>query len=75
MVNTFKSNEITRLIFDSLSRTAVTIVTDTDDRIVAISDHYVKILGRNKEDIIGQPVSKIIPNTNMPVIRKNGQPD
>jgi len=75
MVNTFKSNEITRLIFDSLSRTAVTIVTDTDDRIVAISDHYVKILGRNREDIIGQPVSKIIPNTNMPVIRKNGQPD
>ena len=75
MHDPFKSNEITRLIFDSLSRMAVTVVTDTDDRIVAISDHYVKILKRNREDILGQPVSKIIPNTNMPMIRKNGQPD
>ena len=75
MHDPFKSLEITRLIFDSLSRMAVTVVTDADDRIVAISDHYVKILKRKREDIIGQPVTKIIPNTNMPSIRKNGQPD
>jgi transcriptional regulator with PAS, ATPase and Fis domain len=75
MHDPFKSHEITRLIFDSLSRMAVTVITDADDRIVAISDHYVKILKRNRENIIGQPVSKIIPNTNMPMIRKNGQPD
>ncbi len=75
MNDSLKSHEITRLIFDSLSRMAVTVVTDADDRIVAISDHYVKILKRSREDIIGQPVSKIIPNTNMPTIRKTGQPD
>jgi len=71
----FEGHEITDLIFDSLSRMAVTIVTDSEDRITAISDHYAKILNRKKKDIIGQPVSKIIPNTYMPVIRKIGQPD
>ncbi len=54
---------------------AVTIVTDSEDRIIAISDHYAKILNRKEKDIIGQPVSRIIPNTRMPVIRKTGQPD
>jgi hypothetical protein len=49
----FEGHEITGLIFDSLSRTGVTIVTDSEDRIVAISDHYVKILNRKKKDIIG----------------------
>jgi transcriptional regulator with PAS, ATPase and Fis domain len=75
MNDPLKSHEITRLIFDSLSRMAVTVVTDADDRIVAISDHYVRILKRNREDIVGQPVSKIIPNTYMPTVRKTGQPD
>jgi len=75
MYGHFESHEITGLIFDSLSRTGVTIVTDSEDRIVAISDHYVKILNRKKKDIIGQPVFKIIPNTIMPMIRKAGQPD
>jgi transcriptional regulator with PAS, ATPase and Fis domain len=70
-----EGHEITSLIFDSLSRMAVTIVTDSEDRIIAVSDHYAKILNRKKKDIIGQPVSKIILNTYMPVIRKTGQPD
>ena len=75
MHRSFESREITGLIFDSLSRTGVTIVTDSEDRIIAISDHYAKILNRKKKDIIGQPISKIIPNTSMPMIRKTGEPD
>jgi transcriptional regulator with PAS, ATPase and Fis domain len=75
MYDPIKSHEITSLIFDNLSKTGVTVVTDSEDRIIAISDHYVKILNREKKDIIGHPVSKIIPNTIMPAIRKKGQPD
>jgi hypothetical protein len=48
----FESHEITSLTFDSLSRTAVTLVTDSEDRIIALSDHYAKILNRKKKDII-----------------------
>ncbi len=70
-----ESHELTGLIFDSLSRTGIAIVTDSEDRIVALSDHYVRVLNRKKKDIIGQPVSRIIPNTYMPVIRTAGQPD
>ncbi len=75
MIDPFKSLEITGLIFDSLSRMAVTIVTDSEDRIIAISDHYAKILNRKEKDIIGKPVSQIIPNTYMPTVRKTKQPD
>ena len=70
-----ESHELTSLIFDSLSRTGIAIITDSEDRIVALSDHYVRILNRKKKDIIGQPVSRIIPNTYMPVIRTTGQQD
>jgi transcriptional regulator with PAS, ATPase and Fis domain len=70
----FKSHELTNLIFNSLSRRGVTIVTDSEDRIIAINDIYTKILNRKKKDIIGQPVSIIIPNTIMPDIKKAGQP-
>ncbi len=70
----FEDHEITSLIFDSLSRTAITIVTDSEDRIIAISDHYAKILNRKKKDIIGQAIYKIIPTTRHPTIRKTGQP-
>lgn len=75
MYDPFKSHEITSLIFDSLSKVGVTIITDSEDRIIAISDYYAKILNREKKDIIGQPVSKIVTNTIMPTIRKKGQPD
>ncbi len=75
MVESLKRCDIAGMIFDSLSRMGVTIVTNERDRIVAISDHYVKILNRTKEEIIDQPISRIIPNTHMPEIRKKGQPD
>lgn len=61
------------MIFDSLSNSGITIVTDSEDRIISISDHYVKLLKRKRDDIIGQPVINIIPNTNMPDLRKKGK--
>jgi sensor histidine kinase regulating citrate/malate metabolism len=75
MNKTLQSDEIPGLIFDSLWRMTVAVVTDSEDRIVAISDHYAKILNLQKKDIIGQPVTEILPNTRTPMIRKTGQPD
>jgi transcriptional regulator with PAS, ATPase and Fis domain len=75
MNKTLKSDEIPGLIFDSLLRMTVAIVIDSEDRIVATSDHYAKILNLPQKDIIGQPITKIIPNTRTPMIRKTGKPD
>jgi hypothetical protein len=75
MNKTLKSDEIPRLIFDSLLRMTIAVVTDSEDRIVVTSDHYTKILNLEKKDIIGQPVTKIIPKTRTPIIRNTGQPD
>ncbi len=63
------------MIFDSLSSTGVTIVTDSEDRVVSVSDHYTKILKHKKSNIIGQPVLNIIPNTHMPEVREKGKPE
>jgi transcriptional regulator with PAS, ATPase and Fis domain len=71
----FDIREISSLILDSLSKTGITIVTDSEDRIVSLSSHYVRVLNREKEDIIGQHVSKIIPNSYMPVVRITRQQD
>ncbi len=51
-------HEIVNLIFESVSRTGVTIVTDSNDCIVAISDNYIKILNRKRKDVIGRHVSR-----------------
>jgi len=69
------NSEVKNLIFDSLSRMGVTIITDSKDHIVAVSDHYTKILNRKRKDIIGRHVSEVIPNTKMPDIRRSGNPD
>jgi sugar lactone lactonase YvrE len=45
----FDNHEINSLILDSLSKTGITIVTDSEDRIVSLSDHYVRILNRKQE--------------------------
>jgi len=73
MSKSLNHQEIASMIFDSLSSSGITIVTDSEDRVVSLSDHYVKILKQKKKDIIGQPVIKIIPNTNMPDVRKKGK--
>ena len=75
MHDPFGKNEIENLIFDSLSRMGVTIITDSKDHIIAVSDHYTKILNLKRKDILGRHVSDVIPNTKMPDIRKSGQPD
>jgi len=73
MGKSLNHKEIASMIFDSLSNSGITIVTDSEDRIISISDHYVKLLKRKRDDIIGQPVIKIIPNTSMPDVRKKGK--
>ena len=75
-MNDYSGNhEIVNLIFDSLSRMGVTIVTDSNDCIVAISDHYSRILNLRRKDILGRNVKDIITNTKMPDIRRSGKPD
>lgn len=75
MKETLTSNEIHDLIFDSLFKMTVAIVTDAQDRIAAVNDHYAKILNREAKEIIGCPVVEIIPNTYIPIVRQKGNPE
>ena len=59
MHDPFGKNEIENLIFDSLSRMGVTIITDSKDHIIAVSDHYTKILNLKRKDILGRHVSDV----------------
>lgn len=73
MNQSLSNQEIASMIFDSLSNSGITIVTDSEDRVVSISDHYIKLLKRRKEDVIGRPVIDVIPNTYMPELRRKGK--
>jgi len=67
--------EMVSLFFEHLASMTSVIVTDSEDRIIFITDWYAQQLKRPKEELIGVPVTKIIPNTYMVEARKNGKPE
>jgi transcriptional regulator with PAS, ATPase and Fis domain len=66
--------EIADLILDGLSSIGFAIATDMEDRVTYISDNYAEFMKHSQSDIIGKHVHQIIPNSNLPDIRKTGQP-
>lgn len=47
------------------------IVVDNHSIVTDISDRYSAFLGKPKEEIIGRPITDVIPNSKMPDIMKN----
>jgi transcriptional regulator with PAS, ATPase and Fis domain len=73
MKKAFTDQDIANLFFEGLGRTTSIIVADSDDRIIYINDWYANLLKIPKDQIIGKPIKKIIPNTNVPEVRKKGK--
>ena len=47
------------------------IVVDANAIVIDINDSYSSFLGRKKEDIVGRPITDIIPNSKMADIMIN----
>lgn len=58
-------SELAGHIFESLY---YFIVMDTEERIAYINRAYAEFLGSNPEDLVGQPITKVIPNTRLPLV-------
>ena len=50
------------------------MVIDENCRIIMVNQYYAEVLGRSKEEIIGRPVEEVVPNTQLPKVLKNGEP-
>ena len=59
-------------MFEKASAGAIAV--DRDARITWINDSYCQLLGVGEQDVIGQPVQRIIPRTRMPEVVANGDP-
>ncbi|MEQ8200768.1 MAG: sigma 54-interacting transcriptional regulator [Syntrophomonadaceae bacterium] len=50
------------------------IVVDKEGLVTMINDTYLKIVGREREDVLGKPISHISENCNLPQVLKTGEP-
>jgi len=73
MNKSYTDQDIANLFFEGLGRISSVIAADSDDRVIYINDWYANLLKRTKDEIIGKPIKQIIPNTNVPEIRKKGK--
>jgi len=60
------------LIQEALEAFPNLIIVDNKGIIVYINRKYLKLLGIDKNDVIGKHVTEIIPNTRMHIITKEG---
>lgn len=72
----FQEHEIFELIVNSFSHVGPIIATDSEDKVTFVSDDYVRMLKfKKKEDIVGKHILNVVSNSNIPAVRKAGQPD
>jgi len=45
-------------------------ITNTDGNFVAVNDNYVKLYGFEKEDLVGQAFTKVVPKENRAALKK-----
>jgi transcriptional regulator with PAS, ATPase and Fis domain len=73
---TLADQKIFELIVNSFSHVGPIIATDSEDRVRFISDDYVGMLKfKKKEDVLGKHIFQAVPNSNIPSVRRAGQPD
>ncbi len=51
------------------------IITDADGVILKINQSYAKFLGKREDEVVGQPVTKVVENTRMHIVAKSGVPE
>ncbi|MFL1404826.1 sigma-54 interaction domain-containing protein [Marinobacter sp. M1N3S26] len=59
-------------MFEKASAGAIAV--DCDARITWINDSYCRLLGVREQDVIGQPVQRVIPQSRMPEVVASGDP-
>jgi transcriptional regulator with PAS, ATPase and Fis domain len=69
-------HEVFELIVNSFLHVGPIIATDSEDAVMFISDDYIKMLKfKKKEDVLGKHILTVVPNSNIPAVRRSGQPD
>ena len=69
------TRELMKALLPHLERArAGAIAIDADGRISWINPSYARLIGDSPEQLVGQPVRDVVPNTRMPETVRTGQP-